>query len=51
MTDEAGLENTDTDNLDEGPSLRACLEAILLVADEPVQEVLIAQVIERPRGR
>jgi segregation and condensation protein B len=35
---------------DDGPSLRACLEAILLVADEPVAEVLIAQVIERPRG-
>jgi len=32
-----------------GPGLRASLEAILLVADEPVPEVLIAQVLERPR--
>ena len=32
-----------------GPGLRACLEAILLVADEPVPEVLLAQVLERPR--
>jgi segregation and condensation protein B len=31
------------------PSLRACLEAILLVVDEPVPEVVIAQVLERPR--
>ncbi|HTU07893.1 MAG TPA: hypothetical protein VMG13_20275, partial [Trebonia sp.] len=35
---------------DDGPSLRAALEAILLVADEPVPEVLLAQVLERPRG-
>ena len=34
---------------DEGPGLRASLEAILLVADEPVAEVLIAQILERPR--
>ena len=33
-----------------GPGLRASLEAILLVADEPVPEVLLAQVLERPRG-
>jgi segregation and condensation protein B len=32
-----------------GPGLRASLEAIMLVADEPVSEVLIAQVLERPR--
>jgi len=30
--------------------LRASLEAIMLVADEPVSEVLIAQVLERPRA-
>jgi segregation and condensation protein B len=30
--------------------LRACLEAIMLVADEPVSEVLIAQVLERSRA-
>jgi len=32
-----------------GPGLRACLEAILLVVDEPVPEVVLAQVLERPR--
>jgi segregation and condensation protein B len=32
-----------------GPGLPASLEAIMLVADEPVSEVLIAQVLERPR--
>jgi segregation and condensation protein B len=34
---------------DDGPGLRASLEAILLVADEPIPEILIAQVLERPR--
>jgi segregation and condensation protein B len=45
---EAGddAENEEVD----GPGVRACLEAILLVADEPVPEVLLAQVLERPRG-
>ena len=33
----------------DGPGLRACLEAILLVVDEPVPEIVIAQVLERPR--
>jgi segregation and condensation protein B len=32
------------------PPLRAALEAVLLVVDEPVEEVTLAQVIERPRG-
>jgi segregation and condensation protein B len=32
------------------PGLRPSLEAILLVMDEPVQEVVLAQVLERPRG-
>ncbi len=32
------------------PLLRASLEAILLVADEPVTEVVLAQVLEVPRG-
>ena len=36
---------------DDGPGLRASLEAILLVADEPVPEVLLAQVLERPRDQ
>ncbi len=31
------------------PDLRASLEAILLVVDEPVAEVMLAQVLERPR--
>jgi segregation and condensation protein B len=35
---------------DPGPGLPAALEAIMLVADEPVPEVLLAQVLERPRG-
>ena len=39
----------DGDDSDEGPGLRASLEAIMLVADEPVPEVLIAQVLELPR--
>jgi segregation and condensation protein B len=34
----------------EFPSLRAGLEAILLVVDEPVPEVTLAQILERPRG-
>jgi segregation and condensation protein B len=42
--DGAGSEEID------GPGVRASLEAILLVADEPVPEVLLAQVLERPRG-
>lgn len=32
----------------EGPGLRAALEAILLVVDEPVAEITLAQVLERP---
>ena len=35
---------------DAGPGLRASLEAILLVADEPVPAVVLAQVLERPRS-
>ncbi len=33
----------------EAPWLRAAVEAILLVVDEPVDEVTLAQVLERPR--
>src|ERR1700749_3306751 len=33
-----------------GPGLRASLEAIMLVADEPVTAVVLAQVLERPTG-
>jgi len=39
----------DTETLP-GPGLRAALEAILLVADEPVPVVVLAQVLERPRN-
>jgi segregation and condensation protein B len=42
-----GAEPQDTEGI---PGLRACLEAIMLVADEPVSEVVIAQVLERPRA-
>ena len=31
------------------PGLRACIEAVLLVVDEPVPDLLLAQVLERPR--
>jgi len=33
---------------DELPPLRAALEAVLLVVDEPIAEVMLAQVVERP---
>jgi len=49
LTQGAALAAADGDDGDDGPGLRASLEAILLVADEPVPEVLIAQVLERPR--
>ena len=43
-------EQADADLGHEGePSLRAALEAVLLVVDEPVSEVVLAQVVERPR--
>jgi len=31
------------------PGLRACLEAILLVVDEPVSDLLLARALDRPR--
>src|SRR6201994_1290912 len=40
----------DAEAPDAGPGLRASLEAILLVADEPVPVVVLAQVTERPRN-
>jgi segregation and condensation protein B len=42
-------ETKDTQNA-AGPGLRPSLEAILLVADEPVPVVVLAQVLERPRN-
>jgi segregation and condensation protein B len=44
-TDDPAAAGTHAPNED-GPGLRASLEAILLVADEPVPEVLLAQVLE-----
>jgi segregation and condensation protein B len=38
----------DLDGAEAGPGLRTCLEAILLVADEPVAGNLLAQIVERP---
>ena len=34
----------------DGPSLRAAIEAVLLVVDTPVDPTTLAQVCERPRG-
>lgn len=34
---------------DDAPSLRAQVEAVLLVVDEPVADITLAQVLERPR--
>src|SRR5579875_3002531 len=52
--DPAGLAADAADAADgaelDGPGLRASLEAILLVADEPVPAVVLAQVLERPTG-
>src|ERR1019366_6529667 len=56
--DDAGLEPGNGTGMADGagladgaepPGLQASLEAILLVADEPVPEVALAQVLERPR--
>jgi segregation and condensation protein B len=43
-----GPDTVDGPDDDDVPALRACLEAILLVADQPVPEVVLAQVLERP---
>jgi segregation and condensation protein B len=45
----AGIEHVPQPREPARPGLRASLEAILLVADEPVTEVVLAQVLERPR--
>jgi segregation and condensation protein B len=42
--------STEQEETAEGPGLPASLEAILLVADEPVPVVVLAQVLERPRN-
>jgi segregation and condensation protein B len=48
VTDDDGLVDTGMDAQDELPPVRAALEAVLLVVDEPVADVVLAQVVERP---
>jgi segregation and condensation protein B len=50
MTSQSDLTTATETDPDRGPGLRASLEAILLVADEPVPVVVLAQVTERPRN-
>src|SRR6202021_147546 len=42
--------STEKEDTQQAPGLRPSLEAILLVADEPVPVVVLAQVLERPRN-
>jgi segregation and condensation protein B len=42
--------STEQEDTQQVPGLRPSLEAILLVADEPVPVVVLAQVLERPRN-
>jgi segregation and condensation protein B len=42
--------SSESEETEQTPGLRASLEAILLVADEPVPTVVLAQVLERPRN-
>lgn len=49
MTDEPYADPGAVDDGPELPGLRASIEAILLVVDEPVPEVTLAQILERPR--
>ncbi|WP_182877426.1 SMC-Scp complex subunit ScpB [Microbispora sp. H10670] len=46
LADDAGSGGEETPS--EGPSLAQALEAILMVVDEPVAEITLAQVLERP---
>ncbi len=46
----SGSEDLHDTDIPLGPGLRTALEAILLVADEPVPVVVLAQVLERPRN-
>jgi segregation and condensation protein B len=50
-TDAAEVSPLEAGPLEADTELRASLEAILLVADEPVPVVLLAQVLERPRDQ
>lgn len=47
MNEQTPTESLETPVME--PPLRAALEAILLVVDEPVPEVMLAQILERPR--
>jgi segregation and condensation protein B len=51
VTDDPQLLTGDSaaDSSDAAPPLRLVLESILLVVDEPVSEITLAQVVERPR--
>ena len=44
----SGDESGDAADVALSIGLRPCLEAILLVADEPVPDILLAQIVERP---
>ena len=46
---DAETPDTETPDAETLPGLRACVEAVLLVVDEPVADGLLAQVLERPR--
>jgi segregation and condensation protein B len=48
VTDDEDLVEAGVDVDAELPPVRAALEAVLLVVDEPVAEVVLAQVVERP---
>jgi segregation and condensation protein B len=50
MPNDLAGEQPDAADADSGPGLEQSLEAILLIVDEPVPEVVLAQVLERPRG-
>ena len=50
MTSESTPSHPAPEEQQAAPGLRACLEAILLVADEPVPTVVLAQVLEQPRN-
>ncbi len=49
MPDDVAGDPVTAGEAETGPSLPQSLEAILLVVDEPVPEVVLAQVLERPR--
>jgi segregation and condensation protein B len=54
VTEVTGAAHTAPPDVTDGtgePSLSAALEAILLVVDEPVSEVVLAQVLERPQDQ